>query len=123
MPDTLRIKTFCRNRSILHHCQDKCVFTFYTEVQDGPQKREKLASRLQIPCGSKISCKVSILHRYRETCIFAIYAEIQDRENDFWENWPVHCADILWVQKFVEIALFALLSRHIHFCELHRNSR
>ena len=26
---------FRRNRSILHHFQDKCVFAFYIEIQDG----------------------------------------------------------------------------------------
>ena len=41
---------------------------------------------------------------------FAFYTEIQDgrqkwRENDFWEKLPVNSADILWVKKFVEIAL------------------
>ena len=29
---------FQRNRSIMHHFRDKCVFAFYTEIQDGHQK-------------------------------------------------------------------------------------
>ena len=29
---------FCQNRSISHRYQDKCVFVFYAEIQDGRQK-------------------------------------------------------------------------------------
>ena len=29
---------FRRNHCILHHFQDKCIFAFYTEIQDGHQK-------------------------------------------------------------------------------------
>ena len=33
---------FCRNRSISHCFQDKCIFAFYAEFQDGHRKwREK----------------------------------------------------------------------------------
>ena len=31
-------QTFCQNRSILHCFQDKCVFMFYADIQDGLQK-------------------------------------------------------------------------------------
>ena len=31
-------KKFCRNRSISHNFQDKCIFAFYTEFQDDCQK-------------------------------------------------------------------------------------
>ena len=36
--DTLRGNKFCQNRSISHCFLDKCVFAFYTEIQDGLQK-------------------------------------------------------------------------------------
>ena len=32
---------FCQNRSISHCFRDKCVFAFYTEIQDGRQKWRK----------------------------------------------------------------------------------
>ena len=31
-------KKFHQNRSISHHFQDKCIFAFYAEIQDGHQK-------------------------------------------------------------------------------------
>ena len=36
--DTLLGNNFHQNRSILNCFQDKCVFAFHTEIQDGRQK-------------------------------------------------------------------------------------
>ena len=35
---------FCRNHSISHRFQDKCIFVFYAEIQDGCQNGRKTKS-------------------------------------------------------------------------------
>ena len=61
--DTLQVKKFRQNRSISHCFQDKCIFTFYAEIQNGRQNGRKTIfgkSRqyiLQIPWESKMSLK------------------------------------------------------------------
>ena len=56
----------CRNCFISHRFQDKCVFVFYIEIQDGHLWRENDLEKsrqqtLQIPCGSKIVSKLFYL--------------------------------------------------------------
>ena len=69
----------------------------------------KVARRLQIPCGSKISSK----------------SETQDGrqkwwENNFCENSPVDSAKTLWVKNFVEIALCRSVSEINAFSALRK---
>ena len=41
----------------IHHFQDKCLFAFYAEIQDG----KKCNLTLRIPCGPKFSSKLLYL--------------------------------------------------------------
>ena len=115
-------KIFCRNRSILHCFRDKCIFAFYTEIQDGYQKWRgkrflgKVVRKSCIyPTGKKSCRNCSILHPFQDKCIFAFNAEIQDdRQNGgkaiFLEKLPVNSTDTLRVENFVEIALSCTVS-------------
>ena len=64
--------------------QDKCVFAFYAEIQDGRQNGGKAIFvkchqyTLQIPCGLKIPSKSLISNRFQEKWVIAFYAEIYD---------------------------------------------
>ena len=97
---------FCGNRSISLHFQDKQVFVFNAEIQDGCQKWQennfweksevdsadtlwvksflvKVASRLATyPTGQKIRRNRSISLCFQDERFFAFNAEIQDgRQN------------------------------------------
>ena len=86
---------FLQNHSISLRFQDKHIFLFNTEIQDGRQKwRENVflqnnASRLcRYPESQKFRQNRYISLCFRDKCVFAFYAEIQDgrqkwRENDF----------------------------------------
>ena len=43
--DTLVGLKFCQNSSMSYRLQDKCVFTFYAEIQDGCQKWGEMSFR------------------------------------------------------------------------------
>ena len=108
---------FCRNPSISLRFQDKQVFVFSAEIQDGRQKfpgksfSVKLASRLATyPAGQKFHQNHSISLCFRDKRVFAFNAEIKDSRQKWWENdlckkLLIDSTDNLWVKNFVEIAL------------------
>ena len=107
---------FCQNHPIPHRFQDKCVFAFYVQIQDGRQMWQEndfceVASRLcRYPVGQKFHRYRPISHPYQDKGVFAFYEEIQDGRPKWWENLllektPVDSADTLRVKNSIETAL------------------
>ena len=76
---------FCRNHSITHHFRGKCVFAFYTEIQDGRQKWwendfwETVADDSVYTLGGQKFCRNrSISHCFQDKHVFVYYVEIQN---------------------------------------------
>ena len=93
----------CQNGSISHRYRNKCIFTFYTEIQDGRRKKRfwgKIASRLYLPCGSKISLKSLYLGTVSEINVL-LFLHRNSRwppkmaGNNFCKKLPVDFADTL----------------------------
>ena len=119
--DTLRFKNFVEialSRSV----SDINMFLHFTQKFKMAAKSgrkiflRKVASGLyKYPVGQKFCRNRFISLRFRDKHIFLFKTEIQDgrqkwRENNFWEKSPVDSADTLWIENFVEIALFRSIS-------------
>ena len=131
------IFNFCQNSrwQPKSRSQDKCVFAFYTEIQDGRQKWWQSDCCEMLPVHSADSLRVKnfikiALSRNVSTInvFFVFYVEIQDgrqkwRESDFCEKSPVDSADNLQVRDFVEITLSQMVFQINLFCILRRNAR
>ena len=114
--------------------QDKCVFAFYAEIQDGRQKWQESdfcekppvdsADNLQVrnyveTTLSQTACQINV---FWVLCInsrwppflkrvkFATSSLLRYPLSDFCKMSPVHSADTLRVQNFVEIALSHTIS-------------
>ena len=75
--DTLEGKKFRRNRSISHHFQDKCVYVFYAEIQDGCQKWRENDFWKKSPVNSGDTLGIKKFDKIVSE-INAFYTEIQD---------------------------------------------
>ena len=98
---TVDQKIFPNHSSSLRF-QDKVIFTFYEEIQDGRQKWQEKDFRKNSPVKTR-QPKVA--------------------GKRFGENSLVDSAATLWVKKFVKIALALSISKMNTFLCLHRNSR
>ena len=75
---TSRVKIFFQNRSVSHRFQDKCLFAFYAEIQDGCQKWQENDFWLEVADDSAYTLHVknfiqifSMLHSFPDK-IFCI---------------------------------------------------
>ena len=129
---------FCHNSRCQpkFYSQDKCVFAFYAEIQDGHQKWQQSNFCEMSPVHSSdtlwVKNLIKITLSQTVSKINALYAEIQDghqkwREknvlNDFCEKLPLDSADNLQIRNFVEITLSPTVSKINVFCILWRNLR
>ena len=113
---------FRHNHSISHCSQDKCIFLFYAEIQDGRQKWRESNFCKKFPVHSAGTLPVKNLVEIAlsrttdpDKFFFAFYLDNLDgrqnwRERDFGGKLPVHSAENLWVKNFVEIALSCTIS-------------
>ena len=92
------------------HSQDKWIFAFNVEIQDGHQMSGKWfcekppvdsADTLQVRNFIEITISNSLPYKHvlHFTQKFKM-ATKKWRESDFCKMWPVHSADTLWVQNF-----------------------
>ena len=108
---------FRRNCSISLRFQDKLVFAFNAEIQDGRQewRENDFCEKSPVDSANTLRVKsfveIALSHTVSEINVFMCFtqkfkmAAKNGKENDFWENSPVDSSYTLALKNFNEIAL------------------